>query len=235
MKKLHACLLAAAVVGIGLAEREGSAQDGAPTASERDRALAQLTTQQQEAARTAQTYHAMDNATLLKRLVEQSTAKQEPFNSLAFRELKGRPDVDPAVLVSLVREMENGNALLPLLLLRRNKETYLTLPAELRARVLTDALQTSVRFNTWGLPGFYLEDASKALIETGDAAVPVLRGMLSNTSPAPVFGSQEYMLFRRYQFRLCDYALFFLEKIRSNAGFVMPESVAEREIGRAHV
>jgi hypothetical protein len=180
---------------------------------------------------TAQAYRQMDNATLLNKLAEQSTAKREPFNSLAFRELKGRHDVDPAALVSLVRGIDNGNALLPLLLLRRlDERAYLALPPERRATVLTDALQTSVTFNTWGLPGIYLEDASKALIEAGRSAVPALTPMLADTRPAPVFGSKEAMLYRRYQFRLADYALFFVEEIRGNTNFVMPVSVAERDL-----
>ena len=99
----------------------------------------------------------------------------------------------------------------------------------MRAKVLTDALQTAVKFNTWGVPGFYQEDASKALIDIGLSAVPALRRMLMNTRPAPVFGSQEYMVFKRYQFRLCDYALYALEKIQGNPDFVMPVSVDERD------
>lgn len=53
--------------------------------------------------------------------------------------------------------------------------------------------------------------------------------MLSDTRPAPVFGSQEYMIYKQYRFRLCDYALFFLEEIGNNANFKMPVSPAERD------
>jgi hypothetical protein len=31
----------------------------------------------------------------------------------------------------------------------------------------------------------------------------------------------------RYKYRLCDYALFFLEKMRGNANFQMPVSVGD--------
>ena len=197
---------------------------------DQEKAKAKLESLRAIAAQTAQTYKAMDSATLLKKLVEQSTAKREPFNSLAYRELRGRKDVSADSLVSLVREMHNGNALLPLLLLRKlHEKEYLAIPAEERAIVLTDALKNSKTFNTWGLPHIYLEDASRAMLECGQAAIPALKQMLSDTRPAPVFGSQEYMEYLRYKYRLCDYALFFIEKLQGNAIFRMPVSVAERD------
>ena len=70
--------------------------------------------------------------------------KREPFNSLAYRELKDRKDVNSDSLVALIRERKNSDALLPLLLLRRfDERTYAQLPVDLRANVLTDALQQS--------------------------------------------------------------------------------------------
>lgn len=189
-----------------------------------------LESQMKAAAQTAQTYHAMDNATLLTKLVEQSKAQKQSFNSLAYRELKGRTNVDSHSLVSLVNENNNGDGLLPLLLLRKlDNKSYLDLPVETRAKILTDALQRSKYFNTWGLPNFHLEDASRAMIESGRSAVPALKQMLSDIRPAPVFGSQEYMVYQQYKYRLCDYALFFLERIEGNTEFRMPVSASERD------
>ena len=82
---------------------------------------------------------------------------------------------------------------------------------------------------TWGLPDFNLQDASRALIETGKDAVPALKRTLSDCRPAPLFGSQEYMVYQRYKYRLCDYALFFLERIAGKAEFRLPTSPAERD------
>ena len=196
----------------------------------RDQAKAQLEATQKIAAETAQTYHAMDNPTLLKNLAEQSANKKEPFNSLAYRELRGRTDVSADTLASMVRTTKNGDALLPLLLLRRlNEKAYLALPAELRAGVLTDALQNSKTFNTWGLPHLYMEEASKAMVESGKSAYPALKRMLDDTRPAPVFGSQEYMEYQRYQYRLCDYALWYLKEIQGPADFRVPLTPAERD------
>jgi hypothetical protein len=190
----------------------------------------QLVSLQQLAAQTAQTYKNMDVPSLLNKLAEQSAAKKEPFNSLAYRELKGRTDIPADSLLSLVNQTKSGTALLPLLLLRKlHEKEYSAIPVQERAAVLTDALQNSKTFNTWGLPHLYLEDASKAMIESGQSAAPALKRMLSDTRPAPVFGSKEYMEYKRYQYRLCDYALFFLEKIQANADFKMSQSPADRD------
>jgi hypothetical protein len=182
------------------------------------------------AAQTAQTYKNMDIPTLLGKLAEQSAAKKEPFNSLAYRELQGRSDVPADSLVALIHQTNNGNALLPLLLLRKlHEQQYLAIPAEERAAVLTDALQNSKMFNTWGLPHLYLEDASKAMLETGKSAYPALRRMLSDTRPAPVFGSKQFLEYKRYNYRVCDYALFFLEETQGKKEFRMPVSAADRD------
>jgi len=229
MKKLTTAVSGLMLLCVCLA---GCSDKGKSTvlSPDQEKARAKLESLRAIAAQTAQTYKAMDNATLLKKLVEQSTAKREPFNSLAYRELRGRKDVSADSLVSLVREMHNGDALLPLLLLRKlHEKEYLAIAAEERASVLTDALKNSKTFNTWGLPHIYLEDASRAMLECGQAAIPALKQMLSDTRPAPVFGSQEYMEYLRYKYRLCDYALFFIEKLQGNAIFRMPVSVAERD------
>ena len=217
-------LLCVCLAGCGGREKESPLSESQTTAKTKLESLQQIV------AQTAQTYKAMDNATLLKNLVEQSTAQKEPFNSLAYRELQGRTDVSADSLASLIRDMHNGNALLPLLLLRKlNNKAYLDLPADLRAAVLTGALQNSKMFNTWGLPHGYLEDASRAMLESGKSAYPALRRMLSETRPAPVFGGQEFMEYKRYKYRLCDYALFFLEKMQGNVDFKMPMAVADRD------
>jgi hypothetical protein len=193
-------------------------------------AKSRLEAQMKEAAKTAQTYHSMDNATLLNHLVEQSKALKEPFNSLAYRELKTRTNVNSNALTALVNENQNAGGLLPLLLLRKlDNKSYLVLPAETRAKVLTDALQASKTFNTWGLPNVYLQDASNAMVEAGRSAVPALERLLHETRPAPLFGSKEYMLAQQYKYRLCDYALFFLKRIGGDVQFKVPTSPEERD------
>ena len=222
-------VFAAILLCICLAGCAGKDQNP-PLTPEQNAAKSKLEEQMQEAARTTQTYHAMDNATLLNHLLEQSKAQREPFNSLAYRELKTRTDVDPNALTAQVKENQNAGGLLPLLLLRKlHNKAYTDVPAATRAKVLTDALLASKTFNTWGLPGAYLEDASNAMIEAGRAAVPALKHMLGETRPAPLFGSKEAMLAQQYKYRLCDYALFFLKRIAGDAQFTLPNTQAERD------
>jgi hypothetical protein len=207
-----------------------SKEKTAPLTADQNAVKSRLETQMKEAAHTTQTYHAMDNATLLTLLVEQSKALREPFNSLAYRELKTRTNVDPTALTALMKENQNAGGLLPLLLLRKlDNKAYMDVSAETRAKVLTDALQTSKNFNTWGLPDVYLEDASNAIIEVGPSAVPALRRMLGEMRSAPLFGSKEYMLAQHYKYRLCDYALFFLKRIEGDARFTLPTTSEERD------
>lgn len=204
--------------------------NGGSLTSDQSRAKAQLDAQMRVAAQTAQTYHAMGTPALLTKLVEQSKAQIEPFNSPAYRELETRTDVNSASLVSLVEGNPSTSGLLPLLLLQKlDRQSYMQVPVGIRAAILTDTLQNSKYFNVWGIPNYYLEPASVALIGTGRAASAALKRMLSNTRTAPVFGSKEYVIYRALQYRLCDYALFFLEQIAGNTNFKLPASVGDRD------
>jgi hypothetical protein len=185
------------------------------------------------AMQTAKTYHEMNESELERKLLEQSKQKKEPFNSLAYRELITRKEVDPNPMIIMVRDNANADGMLPLLLLRKiNYSAYLKLPMSQRIAVLTNALETSKYFNSWGIPPFYLQDASSAMLECDSTAFPSLRKILGDTRPAPVFGSQEYMLYQRYQYRVCDYALFFLRAMQTsnvNRKIEMPVSAAGRD------
>ena len=207
----------------------GNGQQGALTEGQ-GQAKQKIDSLQKVASQTARSYKDMDNPTLLNKLMEQSKQKKEPFNSLAYRELQTRTNVDPEALSALIRDSKNADALLPLLLLRKlNNAAYLRLPMQLRIGTLTDALNKSKYFNTWGIPPFYLQDASRAMLELDTTAFPALRRMLADTRPAPVFGSKEYMIYQRYQYRLCDYALFFLKNLQGNRNFAMPPTPAGRD------
>jgi len=225
MKTQAWVLLCVALVGCTNREK-----GNVPLTEEQNTAKTKLESQMKEAAQTKQKYHAMNNTELLQKLMEQSKAQREPFNSPAYRELKDRRDVDSKALVALMKQNNNAGGLLPLLLLRKlDNKSYLEVSVELRAKILTDALQGSKVFNEWGLPNFYLEDASRAMIEAGKSTSPALKRLLSDTRPAPVFGSQEHMVYQQYKYRVCDYALFFLEQIAGKQDFRMPVSPAERD------
>ena len=211
----------------------GGCKSGSDDATLRLQATAQArdASNQQMANQTAQDYHAMTDSQLLEKLVEQSKKQKEPFNSLAYRELRNRKDLSADSILVTVRQEKGGDGLLPLLLLRRlHVEAYRAMPAEERAAVLTDALEKSRTFNIWGLPHLYLEEASKAMIECGESTHAALVRMLGDTRPAPLWGGgQEGMEAEKYKYRLCDYALFFLEKIRPGNTFVMPVNPEDRD------
>jgi hypothetical protein len=201
----------------------------AAQAAQQQIAAAQIDSLQKIVAHTSQRFHSYKNDTLIQILVAESSKQKEPFNSLAYRELVTRKDVSADTLAAIVRRLKDRNALLPLILLRNlNGTAYKSLPAELRAGVLTDALRASKMFNTWGFPPFYLQDASVALIDCGRPAVPALKQMLRDTSAAPVFGSKQYMEYLHYRYRLCDYALFFIRKIE-DPKFIFPTARDKRD------
>lgn len=201
-----------------------------PPTDEQNQAKTQLESQMKEAAQTAQTYHAKDNATLLIKLAEESKNQRDYFNSLAYRELKTRTNVDTNALVALVKQTPNADGLLPLLLLRQlDPKAFAALPAEQRANVLVDALKNAKYFNSWGLPNAYSQDAAKATLETGNAAAPGLRKLLQDTRPAPLYGSKEAMASKLMKYRVCDYALWLLRGIAGEKDFKLPKTNEERD------
>ena len=91
----------------------------------------------------------MSDTELISKLAEQSKKQVEPFNLPAYRELITRKNVDSSLLVAQVNQAKNGDALLPLLLLRtRNTMAYNNISKNARAAILTDALDSSKTFNT---------------------------------------------------------------------------------------
>ena len=197
---------------------------------EQQAAKNRLDSAQKLVARTQAMYHSMDNTELLKRLGEQSRQQKEPFNSLAYRELRTRNNVDTKAIQAQIADLKNGDALLALLLLRRLYEKdYLTLPMASRVQILTDALGRSVYFNTWGLPNANLQEASLAMLECDSSAFPALKKLLNEKRPAPLFGSKEAMEYKRYHFRVCDFALFFLESMRHKTRYAIPIEPGERD------
>jgi hypothetical protein len=216
-------------IWLAACNQQNDNNDNGGQAQAQSTAARQIDSIQKIIAQTAARFHSYKNDTLIRILQAESAKQKEPFNSLAYRELVTRKDVNTDTLAVIVRRSTDRNALLPLLLLRSlNKRTYEGLSPELRAKVLTDALRTSRMYNTWGLIPFSLQDASVAMIECGNTAVPALRQMLGDTSAAPVFGSKEHMLYLRYKYRRCDYALFFIRRIDDNK-FIFPTELDKRD------
>ena len=164
---------------------------------------------------------------LISELMDDSKSGVEPFNSSAYRSIQDKPQekgknvaLSKELVISFSQPLPDRRSFLGLLALRKiNESAYRGLTPQFRVRVLTDALAQSRRFNAWGLPHLYWQEASIALIGEGEAAVPSLITLLDNTRPAPVGGSEVFLEFQRYQYRVCDYALGLISEINSkNSG-----------------
>lgn len=150
---------------------------------------------------------------LAQELASDSGKGREPFNSAAYRELVSRgPAAGADLKAALTRN--DRSSLLGLLALRQiSPDQYRSLDPAFRASVLIDALRTAQYFNSWGIPHLYWEDAAKATIEEGQAAVPGLEALLGDKRPAPVFGSEGAAINAQYRYRVCDYAWALLNEI----------------------
>ena len=170
----------------------------------------------------------MDVPRLARELEAESQKRTEPFNSLAYAEMIARGKDAAGALAPLITKADRSS-LFGLLALRRiGPEQYKQLKPELRVNILVDALRTSKYFNTWGLPHMSWTDAAKAIIAEGPAAEKPLTALLSDKRDAPTFGSEEYVEYQRYKYRVCDYAWALLNEMRGRK-VTIPEDPAARD------
>lgn len=169
--------------------------------------------QQKREARTKE-LKAMDVPRLAGELAQESTKGMEPFNSMTFTEMVSRGRDGADALAPLITKPDRSSLLSLLALRKMNKERYQQLKPELRVAILTNSLKTQTYFNTFGMPQASWEDAAKAIIEEGRGAEKPLIEMLSDHRPAPVWGSEQFMEYQRYKFRVSDYAWALLNEIR---------------------
>jgi len=166
---------------------------------------------------------------LAKALADDSLKGREPFNSLTFSEALRRKDA-PNYLQDLSDSLvaRDRSSLLGLLALRRTApELYRRKDPSFKVDVLIDALKNSRYFNAFGLPHLRWEEAAQALIDEGEAAVTELKPLLADNRPAAVWGSEDYAEYRRYDYRVQDYALALILTIRKQPS-VLPVDRQER-------
>ena len=161
-----------------------------------------------------ESFRAMSVADLATSLRTESEAGAEPFNSRAYAEALRRGPEVVADLLGTIQTSEPDQMLALLAVRKLDEQSYASLPAEQRVTILVEALRGSRFFNTWGLPHLYWEDAARALVAEGKAAVPALSALLEDKRMAPVWGDEEVMEARAYQYRVCDYAWAMLQEIR---------------------
>lgn len=156
---------------------------------------------------TRQVLHRMNIEQLHQELSKESERGLEPFNSMTFREVVSRGETAAVGLLPLLKKPDRSSLLTLLALRKINPTAYGTISNQFRLLVLTDSLSKSKYFNTWGLPHVKLEEAARAITEEGQAAVTALKPLLSEKRAAPVWGSEDFAEYQRFQYRVCDYAM----------------------------
>jgi hypothetical protein len=167
------------------------------------------------AARESQLAH-LDIPQLAQELRADSVKQVEPFNSSAFREMVSRGQKAATQLKEQLRQPDRSSFLGLLALRSISPALYGELGSAYRISVLVDALKTSTYFNAWGLPHLYWEDAAKAVIAEGVAAVQPLTALLEDDRAAPMWGEEEFLEYQRYKYRVKDYALALILAIQGN-------------------
>lgn len=166
---------------------------------------------------------------LLAELEQGAARGREPFNAPAFREVLKRKNAVEPLFTSIGGGSSQREYFKLMALKRLDAATYGRIPARQGAAILTDALAKSETFNAWGIPNHYWESSAKAIIEYGAEAVPYLDRLLDDTRPAPVWGSEEAMIYEQFKFRVCDYALALLNEIAPRRKVELPVGVGERD------
>lgn len=80
--------------------------------------------------------------------------------------------------------------------------------------VYADALSNADIANPWGLPGELGDQAGKHFVQLGELAVPALIAMLDNKRPVLYSGSKEATVGNSYNYRVKDFAAFYISQIR---------------------
>jgi hypothetical protein len=176
---------------------------------------------------TEEKFKKMSVPELLVELERAAANGREPFNAPAFREILTRKEAAEPLFRSIVTPSQKEYFKL-MALKKLAPASYAKIPAKQGAAILTDALAKSVTFNAWGIPNQYWESSAKAIIDYGADAVPELEKLLADQRPAPVWGSEEAMIYERYKFRVCDYAFALLNEIRRRK-VELPVAPAERD------
>jgi hypothetical protein len=171
----------------------------------------------------------MNNEQLVNQLDKESDRGLEPFNSLAYQEAIKRGPKFGDYLVRMIRDTSKTSLLSLLALNKIDVNSYNKVNPLFRAEILLDALRNSKLYNAFGLPHVRIEFAGETIIKEGKNIRSGLIGLLSDTKPAPVWGSEDYTEYLNYKYRVCDYALFFLEKIDGDEKFIMPQAQEERD------
>jgi hypothetical protein len=139
-------------------------------------------------------------------------AESDAYESARFDDPR---EVEKAV--GWLQANPTAGAILLLLALRREAPAvYGSIPAEVRARILTAAMRERATLNDFGYidgEGGLDREAGEALLELGEAAVQPLAEELDDMNPGQLEGSEEATLTDIYGLRRADFAYRYLARI----------------------
>ena len=185
-------------------QKKQQKEEPKPVVSQRDSVLADA---DKKRATWAQQLHAMTVKQLTEQLSKESVKGLEPFNSMAYKELTSRKSVAIDTIQNAIIKNANRSSLLSLLAVRKlSQPVYQKLDAQVKTSVYVDALRNAKTFNTFGLPHSKWEEAAQAIIEAGPVTIRGLEALLTDSRPAPMWGSEDYMEYKLYNYRVKDYA-----------------------------
>jgi hypothetical protein len=196
---------------------------------EERRFQAQQATFDNQAKATEERFRNMTVTQLLGELEQGAVKGREPFNAPAFREIVNRKDAAQPLFAAIGAGTSQREYFKLMALKRLDPALYAKLPARQGAAILTDALARSETFNAWGIPDNYWQTSARAIIEYGAESVPYLERLLDDARPAPVWGSEEAMIYNQYRFRVKDYAFALLNEIAPRQKAALPVASAERD------
>ena len=168
----------------------------------------------------------------------------EYFNSPSYDALVGQGEANAQRLRDSITE-PNRTHLLSLLALREiSSDLYEKMPRDLKARILTDALNQAVYFNSWGVPQLYAQTSDslrpapvQAIIDLGREALPYLEPLRAQQRSAPRWGSEEQLQDDTLHYRVADYAIALISAIQGEQfpGRAARDGLIETQLGQMAV
>lgn len=162
-------------------------------------------------------------------LLEDAAKDVPPFGAESIKLARQLGSDATSFLLTQI-EAQGNIAFLSLEALREaDRETYNSLPSQMRAEVYVNTLEKNIFYNAWGLPRYKLTATSNALIALGEEAIPVLKPLLADKRLAPLAGSQDATTSEMYGNRVCDYAWVFISEIKGRS-YTYSQNPVERDL-----
>lgn len=169
----------------------------------------------------------------IQALVEQAKLKKG-YGLFRFLEKNTLPDHDlPKAIWFLNKNQDYTSYILLMVIRQHHPDSYKQIPGRVRAKILCSALSNLYNINEWGYIGpkgdDYDNELAKALLETGNAAIPFLIPILNDDSSAPAAGSKAATMSSVYSYRRNDFAYRYICLIRGEIPMFDPDP-AKRDL-----